>query len=387
MSGSSGSSSCQTVRINRLECVERVVEASDEGTAIRRTFYLDPYEAHPFVLSALLGAIENGQRRLPAHDPYWADCYCTDATVKQVDQATMAWSPGLGMKRGDASSADIVAALQGKEVPTGPASTVTEQGSTSGVTVTNAGCLIQSVFRPLVHEAPGWAVGSGGYFGLSWSNFDFVDPQLHPITKTASTGTSLRYLVTGALSTNRFAKVGAEGFITQPMQQFTIRRIMVPRIPATTISKFKGHINAQEFTIGNFTFAPETLRFDDCEVIKRAVPYCDGSFNLWYDLLYMFTWNTIYDEYWATTNYETGEGQFAGPGYVGWNRIFGAPADMLGLRMVIPGSVNQFPNSYYPVGWKSTILGTYRGLYPDDTLNNDANYPYGFHHLFDLNAP
>jgi len=360
------------VQIKTLECVERVVRSSDDGTEITRVLFLDPYEAHPFVLSALLGGIEEDKRRKPSSDSYFPDCYCTEAWIDQVAKETMGGSDTLNYNDGELSDEKgmleaINRALTTKEVPRGIAS-VDHAGK-----VTNAGCFITAKYKPLVCENPDWSFGAIGY---DTDTFDFVDPQLHPITKTVSCGAGLKYLLKGALL---YGSVGSEGFVTQPMQQFSIRRIMCPSIPTETIGKLKGKVNGSEFKLGKFTFAKETLRFDDCEVTKKAVPNYDGKLSVWYDLLYIFTWNTIFDEYHdnASVSFSTE------PGFVGWNRILGLPlTPILGTPVIINDALAHI--SYYSVGWKSELFGDYRPLYLSDS-NTDA--VAGFAALFDPASP
>jgi len=117
------------------------------------------------------------------------------------------------------------------------------------------------------------------------------------------------------------------------------------------------------------------------------VPYSDGTTNsltVWYDLLYVFTWNTIYDEFYTQAGFSKG--------YVGWNRVLGCPKlPVLGLPQlrlnIDEGTLKDNPLSYYPVGWNSKMFGAYRGLYLDDQ-NHDlpqsytSGTPNGFNDLF-----
>jgi len=383
------------MNINRLECRERTIRASHDGTEIVRTFYVDPYEAHTVVLSALLGAVEPDPndatkyiRRKPAEDSWFDNFYCTDAWVEQVDQQAMAASPSLGVYppgnysasqlRGFISNVGL--GLTHREEPTGITRArldVNDAQSTS-----DAGCFIRASFKPLIHETPTtWTSGDTGT-ATAPDAFDFVDPLLIPLTKIVSPGIGMKYTLVDRIL---YANVGSEGFVTQPMHQFTIRRLMIGKPPLMTIGKLKGKINSSDMTLGNFLFPAKTLRFDDCEVVKRAVPYSDGTedrLTVWYDLLYIFTWNSIYDYYYD----DLGEFQLD---YVTWNRILGVPQmPILGLPIFIPdpvGGLEFAPLSYYPVGWKPTMkIGDYRGLYLEDTNTDDykGGSPHGFYDLF-----
>jgi hypothetical protein len=368
--------------VHTLECVERVVLATDEGTEIIRTFFLDPYESHPWLISVLLGAVtpdpnDNTKwvRRLPAHDSYVPECYCTEARVVATHSDAMAGSPpiGKGVIGGGHSVQDGLDAVQGtlnKESPRGHVRIVEPYRD-----VSDAGCFVRAVFRPIIYEK----VLQGTPFKFTPSPFDFVDPLKLPLPKTVSCGMQLKYTLGKILNAN----VGTEGFVTQPFEQFTIRRLMVGKVPENTIAKLAGKINVNTFTIGNLSFPPETLRFDNCEVVKRAVPYIDGSLNVWYDLLYVFTQNLIFDEYWDTAGNDYG-----GPQYVGWNCILGCPLmPVLGLPIALStarGFIKSVPLSYYPVGWKSQVFNTdsYRPLYLYDT-DSKAGTANGFADLFD----
>jgi hypothetical protein len=389
------------MNINRLECRERTIRASHDGTEIVRTFYVDPYEAHTVVLSALLGAVEPDPadatkyiRRKPATDSWFtSDFYCTDAWVEQVDQQAMAASPSLGVyPPGNYAVSDFRKFISNagagdwscKETPGGI--TVRTRNVNDAQSTSDAGCFIRAVFKPLIHETPTW--GSDVGFGANPPDpFDFVDPLLIPLTKTVSTGVGLRYFTNSKM----YPWVGSEGFVTQPMAQFTIRRLMVGNPPLAIINRLKGKINFLGFDLGRFHFAAGTLRFDECEVVKRAVPYSDGTtdrLTVWYDLLYAFTHNAIYDEYYFNEDGATGFRK----GFVTWNRILGCPKlPVLGmpqLRLnVDEGTLKDNPLCYYPIGWNSHLFGPYRGLYlPDENHQLPDVYtsgtPNGFHDLF-----
>ena len=303
------------MKINRLECVERIVRASHDGTEIVRTFFVDPYEAHEQVLSALMGSAwvdDNGKgiRVKPAHDSYFSNCFCTEAWVDQTAKESMASSPALAQANQNPIDlagvnwiGDILNQAHQKEVPSGPSTTLVND------VVQNAGCFIRATYKPLIWEDPGerWTEGTIGY---TPDPFDFVDPQLMPITKTVSCGVGLRYLIHTKDMPLFYPAVGSEGFCVQPMQQFTIRRIMCPSVPVSTISQLKGRINVGQFDLGKYHFFDSTLRFDDCEVVKRAVPSSSGTFSVWYDLLYVFTWNTTYEEHFTIADPNTGDGNF-----------------------------------------------------------------------------
>lgn len=385
------------MNINRLECRERTIRASHDGTEIVRTFYVDPYEAHTVVLSALLGAVEPDPndatkfiRRKPAEDSWYENFYCTDAWVEQVSPEAMAASPSLGMYPPGNYSVDdfrgFISNLYDDSFGEKPGGiTIKTRGVDNAQSTSDSGCFIRAVFKPLICELPTmWTSGDTGT-NVAPDAFDFVDPLLIPITKTVSTGIGLKYLLG---NTAWYPSVGSEGFITQPMQQFTIRRLMCPSVPVTTIATLKGKINGGQFDIGQYKFPPETLRFDDCDVVKRAVPYSDGNangLNVWYDLLYVFTWNTIWDEYLIGRGIRDGYTH----GYVTWNRILGVPKmSILGKDVVVakPGGafLEEAPISYYPVGWKSTIFGDYRPLYLEDrkTGGVKSGTGNGFYDLF-----
>ena len=388
------------MNINRLECRERTIRASHDGTEIVRTFYCDPYEAHTVVLSALLGAVEPDPndatkfiRRKPAEDSWFSNFYCTDAWVEQVSPEAMAASPSLGLfPPGDYTVDNFRAFISNagagqvppwsyRENPGGI--TIRVKGDNDAKATSDAGCFIRAVFKPLIHETPTtWSSGDTGT-ATAPDPFDFVDPLLIPITKTITTGIGLKYLLKNF---EIYPCVGSEGFVTQPMQQFTIRRLMCGKVPSITIATLKGKVNSGVFKIGGYEFPAETLRFDDCEVVKRAVPYSDGTsdrLTVWYDLLYVFTWNTIWDEYCTGAAY-------AGPGWVTWNRLLGVPKDGFTgfLPVKKPGDNAWFPSDaplcYYPIGWKSSIFGDYRPLYLGDreTLGIKSGTVNGFYDLF-----
>lgn len=387
---------------NRLEVMDRQVTCAHMGTEIVTRFYVEPYSAYSYVLQMLLGSFAaDGTRIKPACDSFLPDCYCDEATVEPLSTDLFGMGQSLtvepGLKVGvDWTDSEIRQVLQAEP------STQSVWAVNGAAANQQAGAVIRAVYHPLITEPLTTAQHTNTYGEWTPDAFDFVDPQLHPLTKVVSCGAQLKYLLPAAV----YPKVGSEGFVTQPMQQFSIRRIQVKDIPVKTINRLLGKVNAIEFGIGQFVFPPATLRFDEAQVEKRAVPKADGTMNVWYDIMYLFTWNTIYEEYWQNVYDEQGviiSGDFQGPGYVGWNRVLGSPsAPIIGLPInpkTQALSIDGAPIAYYETGWKSTNLGAYRGLYLTDiygvpintqrdgiTLGSSVPPVQGFYRLFDPQA-
>ena len=460
----------------RLEIIAQEYKLSPLGSEIVVQFYCEPFAASFQVHKTLLGYVDksappgnpNGEKVWTRHKPtthgHFKEFYCTEAEIMPLDQSAHSCTESLWNGMDDNGAADTYALgriitcddlrklMQKERIPEGDASwtfaqpadpkkpeskPVVQWGALerpgkdvlaldNTLIAHGCGAVITATFRPLITQRPSGNTGEQAYWDWEWTrmegwnnppdSFDFVDPQLQPVTKVVSTGTSLKYILPGMTI---FPKVGSEGFITQSMQTLTIRRLMVPFVPVNTITRLKGKVNRNEFRINEYVFAPQTLRFDDCIAEKRVVSSDDGkTLSYWYDLTYVFSWNTIYDEYEAVTFKEDFSGLSQATfkvGYVGWNRIFGKPTDsLLGTSLmfdwfnwkqiflgVFGAPVTEFPTAYYLVGTKALVLGPYRPLYLWDSnarqLGNNGAFwtlfpeyksgtPNGFADLFNFSG-
>ena len=141
--------------------------------------------------------------------------------------------------------------------------------------------------------------------------------------------------------------------------RFSIRRLMVPFIPAHTIGLFANKINAGGVSIGNtLRFPSGTLRMEAPEIITRRAP--DGQ--MMHDILLKFLVRRLYDVHWsvAADAYEQG--------WIPWDEAYCRPAN--GWFDV---GLGQSDASYYPVVWSADIfpaLGVPHPLFANDNAGS-----------------
>jgi len=419
--------------IRTFECRSRRVITTVEGTEITKRYYLDPYTEQNTVLAALLGGVDflDGEytRRYPTYDTYMPWCYCVHAEVDQLSELQCSGGPTLGFNSRDskdfADKFDEMAPteewgadfdnvrkalltvetmpganleplqasnlLDGRHVPHKGDSWEVDSSNTSNTT----GCWITAKFRPIICTTGTVATGlptqptrTIGWGDDKVSPFDVVDPQLVPISKFVSVPHGLFFII----NDNEIGlPIGQEALQAQAFATFTIRRLMCPSVPISTIAKLMGKTNVTWNQFGaNFRFAPETMRFAGAEPTKRIVPNPNGTANVFWDILYKWDINLTYDQM-----YVSGRKFNFWPlgllpiqkriGYVGWNRV------LLNFESS-PGN-EVAPLMYYRVGSKEGIwqapfgfpgLETIRMQYPWAEL--PTLYTNGFGRLFDWDA-
>lgn len=331
--------------ITKLENVDRWETVTNAGTNIVRKIYVEPYDAHIEVITKLIGGVSGNDVIDPSTDSYYPFLFCCDARLESFAAEGMLSSPSTGF------GGDVKLALRTKENPKG------RDGK--------CGAYIMAVYKPLIF----------GPVTSEWNKWDFVNPLLTPVTFQTSCGRNTKYLIPsaareGAGTLTPFPTMDKEGFLTQPMFEFTVERRMVSAADVfklfAIINTLKGKVNAMTYTFAGYEFPKECLRFDDCRIEKRVVPDSTGAFQTWYDILYKFTYNSVWDEYFDIGDYKYKSG------FVTWNRSFGTPMDVTGLlpiKMKPAGSTEwEFARScYYDVGWKSDVFGAgYRRIYIPD---------------------
>jgi hypothetical protein len=193
------------------------------------------------------------------------------------------------------------------------------------------GAYIEAIYRPLYSV---YSTASGSTYDER-NSFDYVDPQFTPCSRTINVGDSLQtWLNVGNASDHHV--IGSGGIKTDTWEEFTIRRVMCPRVPWKTISCLQNRINGQKAWkpanmtldgLENNTFPKGTLRFDYAEVTPHVMPTCqytskqlillDGVPSTQpmrcYDILLHFSWRTTYDAWWDVN------GNAQAPSPLSWN--------------------------------------------------------------------
>lgn len=347
--------------ITKLEVRERRARVTNTGTEVTRVFYVEPYDAHVTLISALLGTVDDdGTRNDPATDGYLDYCYCVEAQLESFDKLAMLGSPTLNRqsngnvvipadKVGTADSDDILTMVSNLETPWGVPSTQVSRAG--GYGHGSVGAYVTAIFKPLVFAKPSdW--GANGALVEKW---DMVNPLITPITKVSNCGKNIEILtdIFGPLSgtpSADTAKTDADAFVTQPMSVFTIERRMVRVPPLRAIDKLRGHVNGASigFTDGLviYFFPMECLRFDEATIEKMIVPDATGAINTYFNITYSFTANMIHDYYWnnGAADYQKD--------FVGFNTVLGCPMDGSQPAQIKKGLFgDRAHTAYWRVGW------------------------------------
>lgn len=331
-----------------LEAVDRRSRLTSTGMEIVTTFYVEPATAAPIVVCALLGqvtgtSLANYGRNLPAQDYQYPFCYCVEAHETPFDKRSVASSPArLPLKFGNFNVTTLSAvqaalanpiSFDGPVIKGKPATAGTTGIEQAGLAQNMCGAYIEAVYRPL----------SSIYSGNTPANaFDYIDPQFYPCSRTVPIKT---LAIRGVIPLSDYY-VADSGLLTDTWSEFTIRRVMCPSVPWSTIQQLTNRINGQKawspanmsiVGLPNNTFPLGTLRFDSAEPIKRIIPTClaaDGTTILttmptgspgaipttrqmqWYDIIYKFSWRTTF-AVWGNKSLQS-QGPMPLPWFVEW---------------------------------------------------------------------
>ncbi len=347
-----------TVPVTLLEVTDRNVRISSSGMEIVTTFYVEPASAAPIVVCALLGRVDSTvsppTRTLPGIDFEYPFCYCVEARQRPVDRrAVSSCPPILGGNYDDETTLDdLTDAVQNAQaIFDGPSSLAADGSYTSKLTRAMCGAFVDAVYRPL----PTVYTEDGNTNFADWQNpqncFDYLDPQFYPASRSFPAngypGTQNGFCLMGSISRLPVLAPNSNNtslLVTETWQEITIRRVMCPSIPWTTISQLENRINGTNpwtpahMTIPglpNNTFPTGTLRFDNAAPVKRSMPTClDSNGQLimappgnnaspatalmtWWDITYTFSWRTTYDLWWKYGGVSGTSLQ--GPEYIPWN--------------------------------------------------------------------
>jgi len=282
----------------KIQSLDRTVHVSNSGIDIERMFSFEPYSAHPAVLKALMGSVTREGpghpwvRTPPARDPWILNCYCNDAVVTFADKRVMASSPDI-----EKGKDTLLKKLED-----------TKEKPADGT----AGAIVRAHYRPLI---------------TAWDNpfepekqWDWLDPTFTPGVRQMPWPEGL-YIDFNGLPA---AVPDTVGFpFAVPVDDISVRRILVPEIPWVAINGAKGCVNSKTWPKAGSGAAglfhpcpPRTLRFEGVKVINQV----DSEGERWYELEIRFTKITEYAE-----NIHSASGD-DNPGWVTWNEIFTRPS-------------------------------------------------------------
>jgi hypothetical protein len=148
--------------------------------------------------------------------------------------------------------------------------------------------------------------------------------------------------------------------VPEVVWRFSIRRLMVPFLPAKAIATLTNKVNGAPFNLGNpasggIQIARQCVRAEAPEVIAKRAP--DGQ--LYWDIKLKFLVRQLFDEYWDPV------ADSRVRGWITWNYAYGIPSTRLTSLgwPIIPKT------GYFPVCWNSglvTMWGTNHPLFIRD---------------------
>jgi hypothetical protein len=353
---------------------------SEGGGRITRVIYCEPYTAHKRVVTALRGTIYPAgagtwARAYPHQDPLYPWFFCQDvqvepafpsaarsSTMMEFQEQHVPSQLGIGNEQfgeiqralstaDDYDGADLIDNLTPAEVLHGKNNAQNlfnkQPLNTGGFAQINAfdsrgacGAKITATYLPLLFQ-PGLPSAD--------NPFDFVDPQWTPITLTTQVGRSL-FLIAPVNGAPRLCNGLSDTYaLPEVVWRFSIRRLMVPFLPAKTLALFANKINQIPFVIGNLVCPSGTVRMETPEIITRRAP--DGQ--LYFDIVLKFLVRRLYDEY-----YDPEDNSYK-PGWITWNHAYAIPHG----RGVL-GGIQLGRACYHPVTWNAGFFQVFGVAHP-----------------------
>jgi hypothetical protein len=360
--------------ITKFEQRGRKETLTADGTEVIRTFYLEPYHAHPIIVAALRGGVTTQGRRKPARDTYYPYCYCTSVDVSIDNDLMFADSPTTGYSQGneDDPLSKAQVALRTKELNFAAGLPQSyEYHTPKGAWITARYVPLIKIDDYIYHAGTKYNVVDNADGPNEIDAFDVLDPLLTPIQKFVSVPRGLVFDVAPLLSFDQ------ETQISQSYGVFTLRRYMVPTIPSITIGLMQGKVNQDEMVFGTYRFPAETMRFRGCDPRKIIVPDVDGNQNVFYDLLYTWDVNMTYgSRYIGTWKESKWEKAFIGWNCALGNYTIGEAIEYMGLGYYRVGSID---STWQMFNWSSPISPQYPAAELVDAK--------GFMKLFEWGAP
>ncbi len=302
-----------------------------DGCEVQRQFYVNHYWAAPHVCAALLGfVLQEGavyKRYLPANDPIYNQIlYCNEARWEHVDKQSISAAAPINAVSGNVSVEQAYSHFMFEVNRIGENKVTVDNGGliTEGVP---GGAFITASYRPLISAYYGddYSSGPGGPIPRRERQFDFLDPQIVPSTRSVPWPMGLAVKPGGdVLNALDVPDAHMEPLIV-PTLEFTVRRMFLGRVPYEILNPALGTVNNADWPAGNYRapnwpwtipqFPAETLRFDSYQVIPHWSQ--SSTFNTWYEvklhfLARAFRGSPFYDQ----------NGVRSALGDVTWNHAF-----------------------------------------------------------------
>jgi hypothetical protein len=172
-----------------VELHDRNVSITSNGGLIENIFYVEPSNAAPAVMSALLGRVPKrgySERILPAHDPVYRYFYCDEAVEILFDQRQVSYYASTNLVPDADNLNSITSALQNDTNGSG-----NQDGKYEIYPIANvkqkkrsAGIYVKAIYRPLYTAYTGTKdltkMPLANQEKLSW---DYLNPKWEAITK------------------------------------------------------------------------------------------------------------------------------------------------------------------------------------------------------------
>lgn len=385
--------------VQRIQQVGRNEHIDENGHGyFERTFYVEPYTSHPWVMTALKGTIsppqgggnQNWTRILPHSDPIYLDAagnplwFCTDAKCIPMNPKSITGCKSTGFEASndlptqatnitnalnnvdDFDFASIPDVMTVNETLNGEVDYNNNQPFTSKG---NAGAYITATYSPLL-LVPGLDSSILGTPAV----FDYTNPVITPLTVSTQLGRSLGLLapkikwnpVAWALPqvwddnpTDLFGGLSDSASVQEVVWEIRITRRLVPFLPQNALGALANKLNHAKFQIGSFNYAPGLVRMETPVITQGITP--DG-YRYWnIELIYIvrqtydseYNWKSVLKD---STGAAIPDGK--SQQWVDWNHVLGVPA---------LGGVPQAGVGYYQAGWFDTVFiafgGNFRGPY------------------------
>ena len=298
-------------KVTKWESRSRTVHSHWDGLEVQRVFRMRPFSEAYQVQAALEGSVyretttSDWTRRLPARDAYYPDCYCNETRIDHVDpqkdsisfSPSIRWSRFLATKDAETQLLDFLERTR----------LVGEQPA--------GGAFLTASYRPLVSAyipqvSPGDPDSQPSDLERS-KMFDWIGPTFTPGAKSIPWPLGLGVQVAGFQPFSAHVPPDAANPVHVPTHGFTIRRLLVGKIPWKTINALTNTVNSgllpsEGMTAANMLegpgwpyrenratttlplFPPGTLRFDKCEVKNHYSPI--AAHQHWHELTYHFSW-------------------------------------------------------------------------------------------------
>lgn len=348
---------------------------SYDGTEVRETWYIEPYDSKTAFIASMLGYVDpnSGVRRLPCKHFAYPWCMAMQCDSVPLDQRQLSY---CGTTSLDISNAQLNLDAQVTRVKKATESflppvhnlVATDNVDTPGfVSQTNAaysaGAFVVVTYQPAITAATPYKPSGQD------PNMDFLNLRRTEKTRVNIINAGLRLISPAGLW---YPDAGIAPEYKEVYQEINIeRRMLKPTFDLEKVAQYANFVNknAENFPnwfapgVGASQFAPETLRFATFQDQFVEVPAVDqtgtpAGFCQWLNLTLTYERRLI----WQPCVFSEGAVPIGGINPVTWNHVLAYPGTFSWLEGVITGH--------------SAGLGWYYAKYSADSVGVDSfSYP------------